>query len=330
MSLIEFENVSKEFKIANIENGIWGTMKSMFHRKYIIKRAVDNISFHIEAGEIVGYIGANGAGKSTTIKLLSGILYPTTGLISIDGISPYEKRKINALNIGVVFGQRSQLFWDLPFEDTLNLYKKMYHISDEIYKMNYHYFIEIFEMKDFIKQPVRQLSLGQKMKANIMVSMLHNPKILYLDEPTIGLDVVTKRNLRDCIKKINKERNTTIILTTHDMDDIEAVCNRIILIDEGKKLFDGDKDLFRVNYAIGVEFLLEFSGNYPKWMPIEGFQLVEEMNSKWKVLYKGEEKTSSDLCIYLINRYHPDNIWVSVPSIENIVADFYMNNSGNI
>lgn len=330
MSLIEFENVSKEFKIANIEKGIIGITKSLFHRKYTIKRAVDEISFHINAGEVVGYIGANGAGKSTTIKLLSGILYPSSGRICVNGISPYEKRKINALNIGVVFGQRSQLFWDLPFEDTLNLYKKMYHISNEDFKKNYNYFTELLDMKEFIKQPVRQLSLGQKMKANIMVSMLHNPKILYLDEPTIGLDVVTKRNLRECIREINKERNTTIILTTHDMNDIEAVCNRIILIDKGKKLFDGNIHHFRENYATGTEFLLEFSVICPKWEPMEGFYLLEESDLKWKVIYKGKKKSSSDLCICLIDKYRPDNIWVSEPSIENIVADFYTLRAKNL
>ncbi len=329
MSLIEFENVSKEFKIANIEKGVLGTVKSLFHREYTVKRAVDDISFHIERGEIVGYIGANGAGKSTTIKLLSGILYPSAGRICVNGISPYEKRKMNALGIGVVFGQRSQLFWDLPFADTLNLYKKMYRIPDADFRKNYDYFIELLDMKEFIKQPVRQLSLGQKMKANIMVSMLHNPQILYLDEPTIGLDVVTKRNLRACIRQINKERNTTIILTTHDMNDIEAVCSRIILIDQGKKLFDGDMDHFRKNYASGVEFLLEFSDTYPDWVPEDDFQLAECSDLKWKIIYKGETKASSDLCIYLINKYHPDNIWVSVPSIENIVADFYMGGAKN-
>lgn len=323
MSQIEFENVTKKFKIANIEKGALGTIKSLFYREYIEKKAVDDISFHIEKGEIVGYIGANGAGKSTTIKLLCGILHPTSGNIRIKGISPYEKRKQNAFNIGVVFGQRSQLFWDLPFEDTLNLYKKMYHIPKDIFEKNFHYFVDLLDMKEFMKQPVRQLSLGQKMKANIMVSMLHNPSILYLDEPTIGLDVVTKRNLRECIKQINKERKTTILLTTHDMNDIEAVCNRIILIDKGKKLFDGSMDDFRNNYASGIEFLLEFSDGYPEWEDIKGFQLIKQEKLKWKIIYKGDAKESSTLCILLIKKYHPTNIWVDTPSIENIVADFY-------
>ena len=323
MSQIEFENVTKKFKIANIEKGTFGTIKSLFHRKYIEKKAVDDISFNIEKGEIVGYIGANGAGKSTTIKLLCGILHPTAGTICIKGISPYEKRKQNAFNIGVVFGQRSQLFWDLPFQDTLNLYKKMYHIPDSIFQENFHYFVNLLNMEEFMKQPVRQLSLGQKMKANIMVSMLHNPSILYLDEPTIGLDVVTKRNLRECIKQINKERETTILLTTHDMNDIEAVCNRIILIDKGKKLFDGSMDHFRNDYASGIEFLLEFSNHYPQWENITGFQLIKQENLKWKIIYKGDTKESSALCILLIKKYHPTNIWVDTPSIENIVADFY-------
>lgn len=323
MSLIEFENVSREFKIANIEKGVAGTVKSLFHREYTIKKAVDDISFQIESGEVVGYIGANGAGKSTTIKLLSGILYPTNGKVLVDGISPYEKRKQNASQIGVVFGQRSQLFWDLPFVDTLNLYKKMYSIPDDIFERNYHYFIDLLDMQEFIKQPARQLSLGQKMKANIMVSMLHDPKILYLDEPTIGLDVVTKRKLRECIKEINRDKKTTIILTTHDMNDIEAVCNRLILIDKGKKLFDGSMNMFRETYATGLEFELEFPDICPVWTEMEGFQLKNEEELKWKVFYNGEIKESSVLCTRLIEKYHPSNIWVGTPSIENIVADFY-------
>ena len=323
MSLIEFENVSREFKITNIEKGVAGTIKSLFHREYTIKKAVDDISFQIESGEVVGYIGANGAGKSTTIKLLSGILYPTKGQVLVDGISPYEKRKQNAYQIGVVFGQRSQLFWDLPFEDTLNLYKKMYHIPDDIYEKNYHYFVELLDMQEFIKQPARQLSLGQKMKANIMVSMLHNPKILYLDEPTIGLDVVTKRKLRECIKEINQDKKTTIILTTHDMNDIEAVCNRLILIDKGKKLFDGSMNMFRETYATGLEFVLEFADVCPVWTDTEGFQLINQEELKWKIVYKCEIKESSVLCTRLIEKYHPSNIWVGAPSVENIVADFY-------
>lgn len=323
MSLIEFENVSREFKIASIEKGVAGTIKSLFNREYIIKKAVDDISFHIESGEVVGYIGANGAGKSTTIKLLSGILYPTEGQVRVDGISPYVKRRQNASQIGVVFGQRSQLFWDLPFVDTLNLYKKMYNIPDDIYEKNYHYYVELLDMQEFIRQPARQLSLGQKMKANIMVSMLHDPKILYLDEPTIGLDVVTKRKLRACIKEINQSKKTTIILTTHDMNDIEAVCNRLILIDKGKKLFDGSMDMFRKTYAVGLEFVLEFSNVCPLWTDMEGFQLIHEEEFKWKIFYKGDVKESSVLCTRLIEKYHPSNIWVGIPSIENIVADFY-------
>ncbi|MBD5486866.1 MAG: ATP-binding cassette domain-containing protein [Lachnospiraceae bacterium] len=323
MSLIEFDNVSREFKIANIEKGAAGTIKSLFHREYIIKKAVDDISFHIESGEVVGYIGANGAGKSTTIKLLSGILYPTKGQVRVDGISPYKKRKQNASQIGVVFGQRSQLFWDLPFGDTLNLYKKMYNIPDDIYNKNYRYFVELLDMQEFINQPARQLSLGQKMKANIMVSMLHDPKILYLDEPTIGLDVVTKRKLRECIKEINQDKKTTIILTTHDMNDIEAVCSRLILIDKGKKLFDGSMDMFRETYAAGLEFVLEFSDICPAWTDMEGFRLAGVEELKWKIVYKGDVKESSVLCTRLIEKYHPVNIWVGVPSIENIVADYY-------
>lgn len=237
--MIKVRNVSKEFKINKRKNGFLGTIVNLFFPKYEKKLAVDGLNITINKGETVAFIGANGAGKSTTIKMLSGILYPTSGDIVVDGMVPYKQRKKYVSNIGVVLGQKSQLVWDLPVIDSFELIKYIYKISDEEYKKNLQMFVSMLNMDEFIHQPVRQLSLGQKMRAEIVAAMLHSPKIVFLDEPTIGLDVVAKLKIQEFIKKINKELGVTIIFTTHDMQDILQTCERIIIIDKGKKIFDG-------------------------------------------------------------------------------------------
>lgn len=215
------------------------------------------ITFSIDKGELVGYVGPNGAGKSTTIKILCGILTPTSGLILVDGRVPYENRKENALRIGVVFGQRSQLFWDLPMGETFELYKRMYRMEERRYKENLAFFIELLDMEEFLNRPVRQLSLGQKMRANLAISLLHDPEIVYLDEPTIGLDVLAKSKIRQFIREVNRQRKTTVILTTHDMDDIEQICDRLIMIDKGQLQFDGRLDDFIRTYSGGYMLIVD-------------------------------------------------------------------------
>lgn len=258
MSIIEVKELQKNFKVFKRPKGALHAVKSLVVRNYEIKEAVKDVSFSIEEGEMIGYIGPNGAGKSTTIKMLSGILVPTSGSVLVDGRVPYEQRKENAMNIGTVFGQRSQLNWDLPMEDTFLLYKKMYHIDDRTYKDNVDMFVELMDMKGFVRKPVRQLSLGQKMRAEIAIAMLHNPKILYLDEPTIGLDVLVKDHIRTFIKALNKERKTTVILTTHDMKDIDTICSRIIMIDQGRLLEDTSlpqfKEEHQESYLVHLEY----------------------------------------------------------------------------
>ncbi len=244
MPLIQVEDAVKEFRIKKRGTQRFHTLREFFRPEYEIKRAVDGMSFEIERGELVGYIGPNGAGKSTTLKMLTGILVPTRGKVLVEGYEPCKNRRKNALRMGAVFGQRSQLLWDLPVSDTLELYQKMYRIDEERYRRNASRYIEMLEIGGFIKQPARQLSLGQKMRANLALALLHDPDILYLDEPTIGLDVVAKDQVRKFIREVNRERQTTVILTTHDMMDIEQICDRLILIDGGKKLFDGTLDAF--------------------------------------------------------------------------------------
>ena len=315
MALISVDHVSKAFKIPKVQPGLTGSIKSLFHREYDVRQAVDDMSFALEAGEMVGYIGPNGAGKSTTIKMLSGVLIPDSGDILVDGLKPYENRSENARNIGVVFGQRSQLYWDLPVSDTFDIFKKIYSIPDDIFNSNRKLFIELLDMSEIMDQPARQLSLGQKMKANLALSMLHNPRVLYLDEPTIGLDIVTKRRLRACIKEINSRLGTTIILTTHDMDDIEEICQRIILIDHGRKLFDGAIREFKDKYASGARYRLEFD-ELPTWQRHEGWSLTAG-ESYWIV--HTEQPYSKEALITLIEQYAPRNIYSEEITIEYMI-----------
>lgn len=236
--IILAEHLTKEFKIDKKEPGLKGTIKSLFSGEKIIKKAVQDISFQVDEGEIVGYIGKNGAGKSTTIKMLTGILVPTSGKCYVDGIEPYKNRQKNAQNIGVVFGQRTQLWWDLPLTESFTVLKGVYQVSDADYKNRMEFINDILDIKEFENNPVRTLSLGQRMRADIAAAIIHNPRVLYLDEPTIGLDVVVKDKMREAIKELNRNFRTTIILTTHDMVDIEKLCRHIIIIDDGKVIYD--------------------------------------------------------------------------------------------
>lgn len=322
MSYIEVNDLCKEYRVAKTGKGIGGAIKSLFHREYTVKEAVRHVNFSVEKGEIVGYIGPNGAGKSTTLKMLSGILIPTSGTVQVGGIVPYERRRENAKRIGVVFGQRSQLYWDLPVSDTFDLYESLYDIPHKTFRKNCDLFTELLDMGGFLDQPVRQLSLGQKMKANIAVALLHDPAVLYLDEPTIGLDVVSKKVLRQAIKAINREKGTTVMLTTHDMDDIEAVCNRLIMINEGVKLFDGTLESFRNQYEREIVIRLEFEDSAPAWRDIEGLTLAkrDENTLEVKLLDRSAVKASISR---LLDTYEPQNIFVREPDIEDIVEIAY-------
>ena len=249
MDIIQVKDLSKEYKIVRRDSGIKNAFKSFIKREYRIVRAVDKVSFSIKKGEIVGYIGPNGAGKSTTIKMLSGILKPDEGIINIMGMDPTVDRIKYVKEIGVVFGQKSQLWWDIPAEDSFDLLKDIYKIPDDEYEKNKQELVEILHLEEIIKSPVRQLSLGERMKCELVASLLHSPKILFLDEPTIGLDAISKVIVRDFIKKINKLRKITVILTTHDMADIESLTDRLIMIGHGKKLYDGSVKDIKKKYS---------------------------------------------------------------------------------
>lgn len=247
--MIHVENLSKSFKIFKKEPGMKGAVKALFSREFEVKKAVDDISFDIGEGEIVGYIGSNGAGKSTTIKIMTGILVPTSGTCTVDGQVTYKNRQKNAMKIGVVFGQRTQLWWDLALSETFLILKDIYEISDKDYEERMTFLNEVLGLEEFINSPVRTLSLGQRMRGDLAASLLHNPKVLFLDEPTIGLDVVVKEKIINAIKLMNKKYNTTVILTTHELKDIEELCNRIIIIDKGKKVYDGSINDIKNKYG---------------------------------------------------------------------------------
>lgn len=248
MSFIEVKHINKTFKVREKVKGKFSTIKTFFSRKYRNIDAISDITFSIKKGEIVGYIGPNGAGKSTTIKILSGILIPDSGDVVIDHMNPWKDRKKYVKNIGVVFGQRSQLWWDIPAIDSFSLLKDIYKIDEKEYEKTLKELVDLLKLQDILNIPVRQLSLGNRMKCEIAASLLHKPKILFLDEPTIGLDAVSKKTVREFIKKINEKNKVTVILTTHDMNDIEALAKRIILIGKGKILYDGSLNKLKKNY----------------------------------------------------------------------------------
>lgn len=250
-NIIEIKNVTKEFKVLNRREGLKGSILDLFSGDYKIVKAVDNVSMTVNQGEIVGYLGPNGAGKSTTIKMMTGVLQPTSGEIIVNGRVPYTERTQNCQDIGVVFGQRSQLWWALPLIESFKILKDIYRVSDADYKDIMDFYASQVDLEPILHKPVRQMSLGQRTLSDILAAFLHNPKVVFLDEPTIGLDVSMKSHIRELIQALNREKNTTVILTTHDMGDVDALCQRIVIIDHGKKLYDND-----------IEHLRSFFGAY--------------------------------------------------------------------
>lgn len=305
-NIIMVQSIKKYYRIAKREKGIFASLKHLFKRKYEIKKAVDDVSFSIKRGEIVGFVGPNGAGKSTTIKILSGILYPDAGDVSISGYIPYKQRKQYVKNIGVVFGQKSQLNWDLPLIESFELMKFIYKIPQETYEKNLKLFSELLDMEDFINQPVRQLSLGQRMRGDIVAALLHSPEIVFLDEPTIGLDVVAKEKIREFIRYINEKEKTTIIFTTHDMQDIEKVCDRLIIIDKGKKIYDGSIEQIKNKYANfkTVEILLENDEKETRTFDLN----VAPMHTVMENLFAQKDIKDISIC---------------EPEIDGIIRDIY-------
>ncbi len=321
--IISFNNVSKNFKLSQRKKGIKGALLGLFKREYKTIEALKNVSFEVEEGDIVGYIGPNGAGKSTTIKIMSGILVPTSGDCVIDGYVPWKDRKTYVKNIGVMFGQRSQLWWDVPVEESYELLKDIYKIPQKEFEENLKLLTSTLKLEDLLKRPLRQLSLGQKMKCELAGSLLHKPKILFLDEPTIGLDAVTKLAVRDFIKKINKEWGTTVILTTHDMTDIEALTNKIILIGHGEILYNGNFSDIKHKYDNQKIIEVKFEKLY-KNTELKGFEIISNQNNI--AVFKNNEDIEFNLN-HFINQLSKENkvMDISVKSlgVDEILAKMY-------
>ena len=323
MPIIEVKDLVKTYKIIEKEDGIKGYFKNLIKPKYNEITAVNGINFNIEKGELVGYIGENGAGKSTTIKMLTGLLTPTSGKVVVNGIVPNEKRIENNKNIGAVFGQKTQLWWDLPVIESFRLIKKMYKIPENEYRNNLKNFSKILDLDDLLEKQVKNLSLGQKMRCEIAATFLHNPKIVYLDEPTIGLDVFVKEKIRKFIKDINKEKQTTVILTTHDLNDIEDVCDRIILLDKGKIIFDGEKQKFKDTYGkyVIAEFII--SSKNKNICDLDNAMILEENEKSLKIKFLHDETTIVKLINEISNYCTINDIHIKEAGLEEILKEIY-------
>ena len=322
MSFIEVKNISKEFKVNKRSAGIPGMIANMFSPKFEIKKAVNDLSFTIEKGEMVGFIGPNGAGKSSTIKMLSGILCPDSGSISVAGYIPYKQRKAYVGNIGVVFGQKSQLQWDLPVIDSFELLRAIYRIPEEKYKRNLERFTEMLDMKGFINQPVRQLSLGQRMRSDIVASLLHSPEIVFFDEPTIGVDIIGKETIRNFIKELNEQDKVTMIFTTHDMQDIEQTCKRIIIIDKGSLMYDGSLQEIRSKYGTSRRLIAEFNEE-TSVKPIKNVIIEDLKDRKVSFTFDNNVVDVNKLMHEVLEKYSVHDVTVAEPEIESIIQKMY-------
>ena len=328
--MIEVRHLSKSFVKYEKEKGLWGMIKGFVNAKKVITKAVDDVSFSIAKGEVIGYIGANGAGKSTTIKMLTGILTPTSGEVTVDGVIPYKDRIVNARNIGVVFGQRTQLWWDLPLIESFTILKDIYQVNDADYATRMALFEDVLHINEFIKSPVRTLSLGQRMRADIAASLLHNPKILYLDEPTIGLDVNAKKNMREAIKTMNASFQTTVILTTHDLDDIEELCQRILIIDAGKLIYDGALSDIKTKYGSDckVSFVLKEPWkdfvDLAKMMDVDPSTISVNLNEdKLEIGFDKRHLSVATVTATIMKHFEVSDLSIQETDIEAIVARIY-------
>jgi ABC-2 type transport system ATP-binding protein len=323
MPLIQVDSVTKQFRRRTRREGLRGVLSSLISPETETITAVDRVSFAIEAGEMVGYIGPNGAGKSTTIKMLSGILVPTSGAIDVGGLSPSARRKQHARQIGVVFGQRTSLWWDVPVIDSLGLLRDIYKVPQAQFERNLELFTDLLGLGGFLHVPVRQLSLGQRVLADIAAALLHDPAILFLDEPTIGVDVVSKERLRGFLREINLSRQVTVLLTTHDMDEIEKLCSRVLIIDHGRILYDGTIEDIRARYAAERLLAIELEDAVPDF-PLAGAVLKRSQERKKWFTFNRFETSATDLIAAVNQKYPVADLTVTEPEIEDVIRLIYL------
>ncbi|WP_010268447.1 ABC transporter ATP-binding protein [Paenibacillus senegalensis] len=327
MKLIEAEGLAKQFKIPLKEPGLTGAVKHLFKPKFQKKIAVTGIDLAIDKGESVAYVGPNGAGKSTTIKMLTGILVPTNGKVMVDGLIPHKNREENAKKIGVVFGQRTQLWWDLPIIESFSLLKDIYEIPASVYKHNLERFTQLLGLDEFLYSTARQISLGQRMRADLAAALLHNPKIVYLDEPTIGLDIAVKERIRKFIKEMNETEGTTILLTTHDLEDIEQICRRLVIIDKGRIIFDGD--LHAVKDVFAKERTLHFQvdapvPNLPSILSgLPNTILDHEDELQFSVRFDRFAISAGEIASHIMRQVQVKDFRIDEPKIDHVIRKVY-------
>jgi len=329
MALIEVENLTKVFRNFKRKEGLAGAVVNLFHRDYEAVRAVDGISFEIEPGELVGYIGPNGAGKSTTIKMLTGILVPTSGRVEVGGFIPHRQRHSYTQTIGVVFGQRTQLWWDIAVIESFKLLRKVYRVPGALFEQRLKQFRRLLELDPLLPMPVRKLSLGQRMRCDLVASLLHNPRVLFLDEPTIGLDVVARLHIRQFLGRINRQLGTTMILTTHDLAEIEKLCRRVLIIDRGRLLYDGLLEGLRQRYSCDRRIIFQLAERAAleelrhslqadgrvAWQQPEPYRLV--------ATFRRNSIRPAEIIARVIQQAAVHDITIEEPSIEEIVGRIY-------
>lgn len=321
--MIKIENLTKVFKKPIRQEGVFGMFKTLFSAKYEQIYAVKDINVEIADGEIVGYIGSNGAGKSTTIKMMCGILTPTSGKVLVDGLEPYKNRRKIAQQIGVVFGQKTQLWWDIPLIESFKVLKEIYQINDEDYRDRMDFLCETLGIREFLNQAVRTLSLGQRMRADLAAAWLHNPRILFLDEPTIGLDVLVKERIREAIKAMNLKYKTTVILTTHDMQDIEDLCSRIVIIEKGEIIYDGAlasiKHRFGDLRTLTVNPKVEYK--FDKLDTFDGKLSYQVQDNNILIKFNADEVEMEKVVDYAFHTLKTSDLKVAEVTIEDVVRN---------
>lgn len=322
MPIIRVRELVKEFRVPKRQPGVLGSVRTLFTRESTVTRAVDGVSFTVEEGELLGYLGPNGAGKSTTIKVLTGILVPTAGEVMVAGLVPWRERERNALNIGVVFGQRSQLWWDLPLVESFKLVAKLYRMPLAAYRANLDRFVALLDMQEFLEQPVRTLSLGQRMRGDLAAAMLYEPRILYLDEPSIGLDVLAKERVRAFIEEVNRSGRTTVLLTTHDLNDVERLCRRLLMIDHGRVLYDGSVEQLKARYVRHRVLSISLATDGVT-IAAPGVEEVRREGAKVWLRFDPEQVAAPQLIADLTALYPVTDLSLAEADLEGVIRQIY-------